>query len=209
MTILSAGGSGGGSSLKGSNRSTHRVAKRMIERLEKKESIQVDHSKFAKLALDPTLSLHIPWTLPGCPRIDIEEKYSMNFWRAMNTPGDRIRVFVTMRHADSGLIYESKILAKTGRDFARKMIKDGIAVVHHIDFGNIPGFTTNAFTFEIIGHFSNYRALLQPLMRSMLKVFPPGETAITVTHVQLESYARSVVLRDLKNAGTGDHHPHH
>ena len=180
-------------------KATHRVAKRMIERLEKKESIQVDHSKFAKLALDPTLSMRIPWTLPGGPKVEIEEKYSMNFWRAMNTPGDRIKILITLKNFDSGLIYESKSLAKAGRDAARKLAKDGLHVRHQAEIGVIPEHTTNTFLFEITAHFTSYRTILQPIIRNILKAFPLGEVHVTVTHVQLESYANAVMQQHLKN----------
>jgi len=180
----------------GASQASHRVAKRMIERLEKKESIQVDHSKFAKLTLDNSLSKRVPWTLPGGQKLELEEKYSMNFWRAMNTPGDRINVSLSVQSFDDDEMNASKALAKSGRDVARRLSKGGLEIKHEVMMGSIPRFTVNIFRFDITAHFSSYRVLLLPLLRNLLKPFPDAEAQVSVTHFQLESYAKAVTQRE-------------
>ncbi len=180
----------------GATHASHRVAKRMIERLEKKESIQVDHSKFAKLTLDKSLSKRMPWTLAGGTKLELEEKYSMNFWRAMNTPGDRINVSISVKSYDDEVINESKALAKSGREIARRLSKGGLEVRHESMMGVIPRYTVNVFHFDVTAHFSNYRIVLLPILKSLLKPFPQADVQVSVTHFQLESYAKAVTKRD-------------
>lgn len=188
----------------GASKASHRVAKRMIERLEKKELIQVDHMKFARLTLDRSLSKRVPWTLPGGIKLELEEKYSMNFWRAMNTPGDRILVAMSVHSFDDDVIMESKALAKAGRDVARRLSKDGLKLRHKAMLETIPRFTVNTFHFEITAHFSSYRAVLMPILKSLLKPFPSAEVHLSVTHFQLESYAKSVLQKEAIPEVQGD-----
>ncbi|MBC7531217.1 MAG: hypothetical protein H7318_06530 [Oligoflexus sp.] len=188
----------------GASKASHRVAKRMIERLEKKELIQVDHTKFARLTLDRSLSKRVPWTLPGGIKLELEEKYSMNFWRAMNTPGDRILVAISVHSFDDDVIQDSKALAKAGRDVARRMTKEGLRLRHKAMLDTIPRFTVNTFNFEITAHFSSYRAVLMPILKSLLKPFPDAEVHLSVTHVQLESYAKAVLQRESSSGLQGE-----
>ncbi|RYZ60545.1 MAG: hypothetical protein EOP07_00325 [Proteobacteria bacterium] len=188
----------------GASKASHRVAKRMIERLEKKELIQVDHTKFARLTMDRSLSKRVPWTLPGGTKLELEEKYSMNFWRAMNTPGDRIDVSMSVNSFDDDVITDSKAFAKAGRDIARRMLKDGLRVRHKVLMDTIPRFTVNTFQFEITAHFATYRAVLQPILRALLKPFPDAEVHLSVTHYQLESYAKDLLQREARLESQGD-----
>ncbi len=177
-------------------KATHRVAKRMIERLEAREGIQVDHGKFARLTLDKSLSQRQTWIVPGGIRIQVEERYSLTFCQAMNTPSEGLSFRLTVKCFDGDEIRESKALARSGRDVARRLSHDGLKVKHQSEIGMTPHHTVNVFEFFLLAHHSNYRNLILPHIRFLLKPFIESSTTrdivLSVGHPCLESYARQL-----------------
>ncbi|RZA26596.1 MAG: hypothetical protein EOP10_03145 [Proteobacteria bacterium] len=178
-------------------KSSHRVAKRMIERLEQKEKIQIDHLKFARLTLDKSLRRRQPWMIPGGPRVEVEECYSITFWRAMNTPSEDLVFQLRIKSFDGDEIQQSKALARSGRDIARKLMQSGLFIRHEVEIGLTPHHTVNTFDFRLLAHHSTYRALLLPTLKILLKPFmalsSTQDIQLSVAHPRLEEYARFVV----------------
>jgi hypothetical protein len=176
---------------------SHRVAKRMIERLEQRENIQIDHLKFARLTLDRSLRRRQPWMLPDGLRVEVEESYSITFWRAMNTPSEDLEFQLMVKSFDGDEIQQSKALARAGREVARKLSQSGIPVSHRAEIGQTPHHTVNSFDFRLIAHHSTYRALILPTLKILLKPFTAQSSTqdiqLSVAHPRLEAYARSVV----------------